>query len=125
MYQSEEQARRKQPLARGRNWPYSVRLLPGRAGHTRKQVAAKALHSGDPAFATLPARREERLRPAFRRLFDAALLAGEIRGSVEADDFLDAAATLCMSVNGSQQGQAELLITLLVDGLRYNAGKQE
>lgn len=90
-----------------------------------KRGLAKALHSGDPAFATLPARREERLRPAFRRLFDAALLAGEIRGSVEADDFLDAAATLCMSVNGSQQGQAELLITLLVDGLRYNAGKRE
>lgn len=90
-----------------------------------KRGLAQALHSGDPAFATLGARREERLRPAFRKLFDTALAAGEIHDNVNADDFLDAAATLCMSVNGTQPGQAERLITLLVDGLRYNARDQE
>lgn len=86
-----------------------------------KRGLAQALHSGDPAFDNLPARRDERLRPAFRRLFDAALAAGEIRDNVPADDFLDAAATLCMSVNGTQPDQAARLVTLLVDGLRYNA----
>jgi AcrR family transcriptional regulator len=83
-----------------------------------KRGLAQALHSGDPAYANLPARREERLRPAFRNLFNAALAVGEIRDSVAADDFLDAAATLCMSVDGSQRGQAERLVELLVDGLR-------
>ncbi|WP_218175953.1 MULTISPECIES: TetR/AcrR family transcriptional regulator [unclassified Pseudomonas] len=88
-----------------------------------KRGLAQALHSGDPAFDALPARRDERLWPAFRKLFNAALAAGEIRDSVDADDFLNAAATLCMSVNGTQPGQAERLVTLLVDGLRHGAGR--
>jgi AcrR family transcriptional regulator len=88
-----------------------------------KRGIAQALRSGDPAFAALPARREERLRPAFRKLFDAALAAGEIRDGIGADEFLDAAATLCMSVNGSRPGQAERLVTLLVDGLRTTGYK--
>ena len=63
-------------------------------------------------------RREQRLRPAFRKLFNAALAAGEIRDGVNADDFLDAAATLCTSVKESRSDQAWQLVALLVDGLR-------
>lgn len=90
-----------------------------------KSGLAQALHSGDPAFDFLPARRDQRLRPAFRKLFSAALDAGEIREGVEADDFLDAAATLCMSVNKSRPDQAARLVTLLVDGLRFNPEIQD
>ena len=90
-----------------------------------KRGLAQALHSGDPAYETLPARREERLQPAFRKLFDAALAAGEIHDNVKADDFLDAAATLCMSINGAKPGQAERLVTLLVNGLRRSAVARE
>ena len=85
-----------------------------------KRGLAQALHSGDPAFAGLPARREERLRPAFRKLFDAALAAGQIHDRVDADDFLDAAATLCMSSSASRPGQAKRMVALLVDGLRHS-----
>ncbi len=83
-----------------------------------KRGLAQALHSGDPAFASLPARREQRLQPAFRKLYNAALAAGEIRQGIAPDDFLNAAATLCMSVNGTQPDQALALVLLLVDGLR-------
>jgi AcrR family transcriptional regulator len=81
-----------------------------------KQGLAKALHSGDPAFAALPARREERLMPAFRRLFDRAAASGAIRDDVGADEFLLAAAQLCLSV--SDPAQAQRIVGLLVDGLR-------
>ncbi len=89
-----------------------------------KRGLAQALHSGDPAFDSLPVRREQRLRPAFRKLFSAALDAGEIRSGVEADDFLDAAATLCMSVDKSQREQARQFVALLVDGLRCSAAEK-
>ena len=86
-----------------------------------KRGLAQALHSGDPAFNGLPARREQRLRPAFRKLFDCALQAGETRNSVEADDFLNAAAALCMSVDRARPDHARRLVMLLVDGLRRSA----
>lgn len=83
-----------------------------------KQGLAQALHSGDPAYEALPARREERLRPAFRMLYDAALAAGEIRTDVEADEFLNAAANLCTSVGNGPPARAHRLVELLVNGLR-------
>ena len=87
-----------------------------------KHGLARALHSGDPAFAALPARREARLRPAFRRLFDAAVAAGAIRCGIGADDFLDAAATLCMSADPTRPDHARRLVGLLLDGLRHGVG---
>jgi AcrR family transcriptional regulator len=86
-----------------------------------KRGLAQALHSGDPAYDFVPAKREQRLFPAFRTLFDAALASGEIRSVVGADDFLDAAATLCRSA-GDRPDKALRLVTLLVDGLRCGAG---
>ena len=87
-----------------------------------KRGLVPALRSGDPAFNALPARREQRLRPAFRRLFDRARDAGEIRGDVAAADFLDAAATLCMAIDPAQPAQAQTLVRLLADGLRHRSG---
>jgi AcrR family transcriptional regulator len=83
-----------------------------------KHGLAQALHSGDPAFETLPIRREQRLRPAFRALFEAAATSGEIQSGVSADEFLNAAAHLCMSVNDTRPELAQGLVALLVRGLR-------
>jgi len=84
-----------------------------------KRGLATALHSGDPAFEGLPAHFEQRLRPAFRMLLDAAAVTGQVRADIDADDLLVAVANLCMSSHKGGPGHAERMISLLVDGLRY------
>lgn len=84
-----------------------------------KHGLAKALYSGDPAFQDLPARREQRLWPAFRTLFEAAVTAGAIRSEIEPDEFLNAAASLCMSAREGHTETAQRLVATLVNGLRY------
>jgi len=84
-----------------------------------KHGLAQALHSGDPAFEALPERREQRLRPAFRTLFGAAMAAGSIRSEVEADEFLNAAASLCMSARDGHTDSAQRMVAMLVNGLRH------
>src|SRR5882757_5169384 len=86
-----------------------------------KRGLAKALHSGDPAFDTLPGYFDQRLRPALRTLLAAAVTAGEVRADVDADDLLGAVASLCMSAHNAGSGGAERMVALLVDGLRYGA----
>ena len=83
-----------------------------------KRGLAQALHSGNPAFDSLPERREQRLQPALRKLFNAASATGDIRGGVESDDFLNAAAYLCMAADKLQPERAHQMVALLVDGLR-------
>ena len=83
-----------------------------------KRGLAQALHSGDPAFDFMPAKRDQRLFPAFRKLFNAALSAGEIRGDVGADGVLNAAATLCMAADPARYDQSLGLVMLMVNGLR-------
>lgn len=87
-----------------------------------KRGLAGALHSGDAAYATLTARFEEHLRPAFQLLFDGAVRAGVIRGDVNSDDLLRAVSGLCMSGYTQSPDQAQRMIGLLLDGLRYGAG---
>ena len=82
-----------------------------------KRGLAKALRSGDPAFEALPTRFEQRLRPAFRMLADAAVAAGEMRADVDADEFLGAVASLCMSTYNAGPGRAERMVDLLLDGV--------
>ena len=84
-----------------------------------KRGLAEALHSGDPAFEGLPARREQRLRPAFLALFQTAMAAGALRRDIDADEFLNAAANLCMSAHDGRPGHAQRMVALLVDGLRH------
>ncbi|WP_428484068.1 TetR/AcrR family transcriptional regulator [Rhodopila sp.] len=86
-----------------------------------KRGLAKALHSGDPAFDTLPGYFDQRLRPAFRMLLEAAAAAGAIRVDVDADELLGAVASLCMSAHNAGPGRAERMVALIVDGLRYGA----
>ncbi len=84
-----------------------------------KRGLAPALHSGDPAFLPLRDYFEQRLRPTLRALLESAAAAGEIRTDVQADDLLTAVASLCMPAH--QDGHAQRMVALLVDGLRQRA----
>jgi len=86
-----------------------------------KRGLAKALHSGDPAFDSLPSYFDQRLRPALHSLLEAAVAAGEVRADVDADELLSAVASLCMSAYNTAPGRAERMVALLVDGLRHGA----
>ena len=86
-----------------------------------KRGLASALHSGDPAFDTLPAYFQQRLEPALGSLLQAAATAGEIRPDIAAEDLLDAVAGLCVNPYGQGLEQARRMVALLVDGLRYGA----
>lgn len=83
---------------------------------TKRGIVA-ALHSGDPAFAALPAYFRERFHPALKGLLDAAIAAGEMRPGIDPTDLLTAAANLA---HGDVE-QGRRMVALLVDGLRHGA----
>jgi AcrR family transcriptional regulator len=84
-----------------------------------KRGLAAALHSGDPAYDSLPAYFQKRLRPALKTLLDAAVAAGEVRPGVKPDDLLTAVPSLCAPSHGGDPAQARRMVALLADGLRY------
>jgi AcrR family transcriptional regulator len=86
-----------------------------------KRGLATALHSGNPAFDTLPAYFKQRLQPALQTLLEAAAAAGEVRADVEPDDLLRAVGSLCMQAHDGGTAHARRMVALLVDGLRYGA----
>jgi AcrR family transcriptional regulator len=88
-----------------------------------KRGLATALHSGDPAYNTLPTYFDTRLRPALQALLDAAVRAGEVRSDIEPDELLSAVASLCMSPHNDRTDYARRMVALLVDGLRYTASE--
>ena len=90
-----------------------------------KRGLAKILHSGDPAFDTLPGHFDQRLRPALQRLLERAAVSGEARADVDADELLVAVASLCMSDHNAAPDRAGRMVALLVDGLRYGASTRK
>lgn len=88
-----------------------------------KRGLATALHSGDRAYEALPAHRNARLVPAFQALLDRAAAAGQIRDDVDADDFLGAVGSLCMSAYDDATDRTRRMVGLLVDGLRYRPAR--
>ncbi|WP_263385491.1 TetR/AcrR family transcriptional regulator [Granulicella arctica] len=84
-----------------------------------KRGLAAALHSGDPAYAALPAYFDKRLRPALQGLLNTAVLAKTLRADIEAEDLLHAVANLCRSRRDEEPAYARRMVDLLVDGLRY------
>ncbi len=83
-----------------------------------KRGLAAALLLDDPAFDEIPTRREQRLRPAFRTLFTAAIAAGEIRDDIDPDEFMDAVSSLCMGAHDTRLDYAQRMVGLFVDALR-------
>jgi AcrR family transcriptional regulator len=86
-----------------------------------KRGLAAALHSGDPAFDSLPGYFRERLQPALRSLLDAGVAAGEVRADVDPNELLKAVGSLCMSAHDLGPDYARRMVALLVDGLRFGA----
>ncbi|GAA2701193.1 MULTISPECIES: TetR/AcrR family transcriptional regulator [Actinoplanes] len=79
---------------------------------------AAALHSGDPAFESLPGYFDKHLRPALGALLDAAVAAGEIRDDIDPGDLLPAVANLSLPAEGDP-AHTRRMVALLIDGLRY------
>ena len=88
-----------------------------------KRGLAKALSSGDPVFAGVFARFDQRLRPAVRRLFDAAVAAGQVRADIDAAEILCAVSTLCMSTYDGNPDHAKQMTAYLLQGLRLPDGR--
>jgi AcrR family transcriptional regulator len=86
-----------------------------------KRGLAAALHSGNPAYDTLPAYFQQRLEPALRALLESAAAAGEVRADIAAKDLLGAVASLCMHAHEQGPEHARRMVALLTDGLRYGA----
>ncbi|MEP7097781.1 MAG: helix-turn-helix domain-containing protein [Dokdonella sp.] len=84
-----------------------------------KRGLATALHSGNPAFESLPAYFKQHLRPALQSLLESAASVHEIRADVDPDDLLHAVASLCMPAR--DEDRARRMVNLLVDGLRYGS----
>ena len=84
-----------------------------------KRGLAAALHSGNPAYDTLPTYFQKRLRPALQTLLEAAAAAGEVRAGVEPNDLLRAVASLCAPAHDGDPAHARRMVALLADGLRY------
>ncbi|MCA2371370.1 TetR/AcrR family transcriptional regulator [Agrobacterium genomosp. 3 str. CIP 111-78] len=88
-----------------------------------KQGLAAALHSGDPAFATLPDYFRSRFEPALSMLLNAAAAAGEVRADIAPYDLLRAIGNLAVASGEDGPAHTERMLMLLLDGLRYGAAK--
>ena len=86
-----------------------------------KRGLAAALHSGNPAYDSLPAYFRKRLQPALQTLLEAAAAAGEVRAGVEPGDLLRAVASLCAPAQDGDPAHARRMVALLADGLRFGA----
>lgn len=87
-----------------------------------KRGLSAALHSGDPAYEPLPAYLMEHLAPAAAGLLKAAAAAGKARSDVEPAEFLMGIAHLCSpDGKGGITKESRRMVSLLIDGVRYNA----
>lgn len=86
-----------------------------------KKGLAKALHSGDPAFASLPDYFRANFEPALETLLAASHEAGEVRGDVDAYDLLRAIGNLAAAGGDDGPAHTERMVDLLIDGLRFGA----
>jgi hypothetical protein len=85
-----------------------------------KRGLSAALHSGHPAFESLPIYFQEKLRPALQDLLETAMKAGKARAGVDPGELLLAVARLCApSAQGGVNEQSRRMVALLIDGLRY------
>ena len=86
-----------------------------------KRGLSAALHSGDPAYDSLPAYFQQRFRPVLGALLDAAAKTGRIRSDVDPADLLRAVGNLTLPAQEDDGGHTQRMIALLVDGLRYGS----
>lgn len=80
-----------------------------------KRGLAAALHSGEPAYGSLPGYFEERLVPSLQRLLTTA--GSDIRADISAAELLRAVALLSSPGTSGDVAQTRRMVTLLIDGL--------
>lgn len=83
-----------------------------------KKGLASALHSGDPAYAALPAYFRAHFEPALAALLDAAAATGKIRTDIAPYDLLRAIGNLSVSSDAEGAAHTHRMVDLLIDGLR-------
>lgn len=87
-----------------------------------KRGLSAALHSGDPAYESLPDYLMEHLAPAVSGLIKEAAAAGDVRSDVRPVDLLMGIAHLCTpDGKGGITAESRRMVSLLIDGLRYKA----
>ncbi|OKI10331.1 TetR family transcriptional regulator [Streptomyces sp. CB02923] len=89
-----------------------------------KRGLSSALHSGDPAYDSLPGYFQQRFVPVLGTLLDTAADAGHIRSGMDPEELLRAVANLTMPADEDDNGQTRRMVGLLVDGLRYGAQRR-
>ena len=82
-----------------------------------KQGFATALHSGDPAYALLPAQFLGVLAPKVQRILDAGAAEGTIRADIQAEDLIHALSRLADNRPGDTGDRAKRMTGVLLDGL--------
>jgi len=82
-----------------------------------KRGLAKAISSDDPVYVGMYARFDQRIHPAARELYEAAVAAGDVRGDLDAAEVLAAVSTLCMSSYEGNPDHSSQMVTLLMEGL--------
>jgi AcrR family transcriptional regulator len=86
-----------------------------------KRGLGAALHSGNPAYQSLPDHVLSRLTPALQGLLDAAAAAGTIRTDVDARELLLAGMRVAAPASDGDIAQARRMVALMVDGVRFGA----
>ncbi len=84
-----------------------------------KRGLAAALHSGEPAYESLPGYFETRLVPSLTSLLQAG--EAEIHVDISAAELLRAVASLCSTAASGDFAQTRRMVALLVNGLRVPA----
>ena len=81
-----------------------------------KRGLAAALHSGEPAYGSLPGYFEKRLVPSPLGLLEAS--GSEIRADISAAELLRAVALLCSPATSREFAQTRRMVAVLINGLR-------
>lgn len=82
-----------------------------------KRGFASALHSGDPAYAPLPAQFLGVLAPKVQAILDAGAADGTIRGDIRAEDVIHALSRLADARPGDDGDRPGVMTGVLLDGL--------
>nr|WP_274706834.1 TetR/AcrR family transcriptional regulator [Allorhizobium sonneratiae] len=85
-----------------------------------KKGLTSALHSGDPAYDSLPDYFRGNFEPALSMLMQRAVAAGDIREGIDPYDLLRVVGGLSAAAHG-EEDFLERMFALVIDGLRYRA----
>jgi AcrR family transcriptional regulator len=83
-----------------------------------KKGLASALHSGDPAYDSLPDYFRSNFEPALKTLLSAAAAAGEVRDDIPAYDLLRAIGNLSVATGPDGTAHTARMVDLMIDGLQ-------